>query len=399
MRTLRLTSVLLAAVVLWTLAACSRDDGAEADSEQRVAVHFLISLGSDDGSDMPATEGGGTTRADNPNDTWGTQSHEEEEDEGNPFDNYTDSTTLQVRFYNTDNTLLCQLQTARLTLTKNRNEYDYVGYVPQSAVTNGMTVKVVVLLNMPQRESGNEPFTALDNRQFTFITTDAGGTPVHADRIPMVGVCTQPLNLVPNDRASITVNQLQKVFVLRAVSKVRVRLGADAYDNKGFRLAGAELTRGNARGWCLGVGMTTANKTTNLLTAGCKRILDSPVTAIPHDADASASEKENVAEKKKGGRRNVVIYTCEYDNTSATAVPTTVSVLVESKDGTRRWFREAIAFQDYDSDHRPVAGTDYDIIRNHEYLFTVESIADEGLRISATVADMENGGDYYYEYE
>lgn len=385
-----LACMMLTALVAMTMGACGSDcqDGQEERAEEKkdAVIRFFLTMG--DNSPM--------TRDDN---KWGTQSYtgnggdpangNPEEDEGTLFDNSYDPSSIQVLFYDTNNNFLCEVQQMdfhRVEYASAKyNDFEYCGRVPikDFPIVAGNNYKLVVLANFPHRVGTHSLFTALNSETFTW--DKPGSNQRNVTYIPLCGVSTQPLNLVPGQMTTLQ----QKVFLLRAVSKVELRLLPHLITD-GYKLVNATITNGNSSGYCLPLTMTEKPKTTDIVREDAKRPLASAITDItPQFQDNSV----------------ITFYTPEYDNTTDPTTAAAITVTVRNKYEREKTFTRGIEFKYYPGynyggvQYTNLIGQHFDLVRNHEYIYEINSANfDEGLRFTVTIADMEKGGEYSYVY-
>lgn len=414
------------ALAALALAACVYDHGSDAEAKEPMRLVLTLAFGES------TRDGGATqTRADD-NDKWGTQSYKwidgevydangkpynPGEDEGTTYDNRLDISTLQVLFFDQTGHLACGVQNLRLKQKSQKNEWRYEGVINStSGFKNNQEYKVVVVANLPRKLCQGFAYyntlTDIVGETYRWHQPAASDpAPDTNDRIPVCGVVKQTVNLTQGARPNIDnendgTNYLSKIFLLRAVSKIEVRLSKALID-KGYKLTkNSRLTRANALGRCFPAGFSTTDKTTSLVRKQCFNPEQSEFAgAAPKFAQDAADELtgSGTPTDKLSGQW-LTWYTPELENTAGRIGA--LDIEVQKADGSTKTFAGAIPFQ-YLSDYyevwtpsaTPVAkGTPYNLHRNHEYLFTINSITQDGFRFGVTIADMEKGGDIIYEY-
>lgn len=169
-----------------------------------------------------------------------------------------------------------------------------------------------------------------------------------SDYLPMWGVAKLPELVMGKS------NDIGNIDLLRAVAKVSVALRGDMVE-KGFSIASLTLDRYNTRGYCMPAGYKTVDNTAGLSFAATLNVLSSTATSLDFTANSTA-------------------YIPEYDNTSLTAVPSTINVNLNRNGKHEGTY--TLRFAHYDSDGAPT-GNVYDIMRNHIYAYTIYKSGDE----------------------
>lgn len=181
--------------------------------------------------------------------------------------------------------------------------------------------------------------------------------------IPMWGVCTPGLSGLKAGEAL----ELGGVPLLRATAKVVVTL-ADNEDLEGVTLKGATLSHANTKGYVVPGGWDKAASTKDLAFAG--------TTRIPADAGPTAS----FSAPASGG--SIIFYLPECVNgTGAAEMVMTVTYEQDGEEG-----QGEIRFCPYDGG-QPDMSKPWDIVRNHCYMFTINSVASSMIMFSVHAED------------
>ena len=307
---LRYTAAILSAALM---AACSSDEPSNAPDKDAVEVSLVLSV-----EDPSATRASGDTWADyTPKDPGTT-----EENAINPND-------IQIKVCDGTGKLIANVE--GITMKRiGDTQYNITGVWRDSADKLWRAKKLMVLANC-----GEEARSA-DYADASFLLSNA------QTYIPMWGVA--PLTDLKLGKS----NQVGTVDMLRAMAKVSVHLRSDMAE-KGYTIEKLSLNDLNASGYCLPALYYTVDQTRDLPFKGSLHVLDSRVA-------------------ERDFTQTGYTYVPEYDNTSASAVPSTVSVSLShngSHEGTY-----TLEFRNYDSDGAP-SGTPYDIQRNHHYQYTI----------------------------
>lgn len=207
--------------------------------------------------------------------------------------------------------------------------------------------------------------------------------------IPMWGVTTYKFKY---DNGVLLENQqMGSISVLRALAKVGVKL-SDKLKDEGYRIKeveGLKLNYSAANGYCVPSRWNTASET---------RLLQHSVAFRP----VSDNLAKNVSAMGWGSQSaGYYMYVPETINGVDSYVPEdgdpkelSISVVLERDvngkvEEIEFPYAKGIRFCDYNDAGLPIAGTDYNIVRNHFYDFTIEEI-NVGLKLNLKVADWED---------
>lgn len=310
-----------------------------------------------------ATATGAETRAE----TW--EDYQPSET-GDSFDNRIQPNTLSVVIFDPQNGYIGQVEHLIYYPTAVVNEYEFQGDLTASAdrLTKDESYKIMVFANLTAEIGAG---TDLSELSFERSPTDS-----QEACIPMWGIATERFDLTPG-----RCQDLGTIHVLRALAKVTVVLDESVSGS----IEQVIVDRCNSEGYALPAGGMQTASTLTLTTEGVLHAKSSPAEQLARYPDAADP-------------RTAVFYLPEYDNCSAGSTPATLSLHLKDDAGTETAYDGVIAFRRYDTDGRAIAGTDYDILRNHHYIFEITDTGGDALRLRATIADLESGGEFEYEY-
>lgn len=211
------------------------------------------------------------------------------------------------------------------------------------------------------------------------------------DAIPMWGVAEAKLKgIKPGEQQDIG-----EVSMLRSMAKIIVDVDTDENGDlkenvKEVRLTSLTVAHCNTNGEMLPKGWNTVTDTRNL---SVRNTLHIPVSPAPV-ADFGKNVTVNETDK---GATSFEFYVPEYDNS------TDAEFLIKVKytiDGGKEKEGE-IHICKYE-EGQPVTGyTLWPIVRNHIYHYTITNAGTtmDALKLKVSIADMENGGEFNYEYD
>lgn len=325
MKTTSLHIAFAALLSLLLLASCSRNDEvAVAEGEEgKVQVTFTLKL------DNESSASRAMSRAED--NTWG---DEYNYDLGNDYDNRIND--LQVVIYE-GNTFKCKVTNLSFYKNEEKNEYTYLGSISETLTAN-TKYKIMVFANCADITSE----TDLSDLSYTY-NENMG--------IPMWGVITQTLSLVPGSREELGV-----ISLLRAFAKVEVSMNVE-----GYTLQSVSIDNSNKQGYCLPKDYTLVGNTTDL-----DREEDTNITTFNPYKDSEKIEDRTFTNENG----TYYIYLPEYDNgTEAAKITVTVNGEIYE-----------LEFKDYENG-APKEGTQYNIVRNHIYRYTITGVNDGKLVI------------------
>lgn len=317
MKTTSLHIAFAALLSLLLLASCSRNDEVAVAEGEEGKVYVTLTLS------INGEEAG--SRA-----TWDPEQVTDEEGVG--WENEIDD--LQILIYDENDT--------------------YVGTVEDLFTSNSQYVGT---LNGTNWQSGTYKFVVLAN--FTTNNTDLADLASitynqNAEYIPMWGVLKSYFNFAAGERTDIG-----SIDLLRAMAKVEVSF-SDDFPTDEYTIGDITLSPYNTQGYCVPAGYASV-ETTGALDreeAGAAYSFN-PLTSV------STSSLTFTEENGK-----YYIYLPEYDN-STDAAKIQVTVNDETYD---------LEFKDYENG-APKDGTQYDIVRNHIYRYTITGVNDGKLII------------------
>lgn len=309
---------------------------------------------------------------------------------GVDYDNYIDLNGIQVLvFENTSTGTYAGTVTNFMYSKTGENVYTYFGDAPADLNATG-TYKFVVLANCSKVTGltiGTSTISALDNITYSLA---------NMEYIPMWGVHKATLNLKPGQQYNIG-----DIDLLRAMSKVTVQLSQDMI-TRGFTLENLKVDNYNIQGFATPTNASSVAETTELDQELCIRPLTSAATNLPgtvnnNSVELYLPEYKNTPEAVTPSEGSDA---SGDESTTQTIVPATMSVTLKyteeveviGEDGnpTTETFVDEISFPagikfiNYEKNGAAIAGSDYDIVRNHHYIFTITG-AEVGHRLLLTV--------------
>lgn len=324
----------------FVLASCVNEEEGPCLPEGKTKVLFKLTLPEN-----------AQTRAEAIRVNWGTGDLSNFE-QGGDKDNYIDLSSIKMLIFDADNNYKGSLKDMIYTSkTDGSGYYEEKVYVFEGTAPDGLTknatYKFVVLANT----------TIPANTEITVDNLNALFFAQNTEVIPMWGVKTATLSLVPGE-----LQDLEDIALLRAISKVTVQLSSEMI-TRGFTLESLQVDNYNNQGYVLPTKAFTVAATTSLDQEECVR------------------PKTSVAQKLPGTVNNnsVELYLPEYKNIGSTK-PATMSVTLQlteevevvDESGTHTEtvvdhlpFPAGIEFKNYSDD------SDFDIVRNHHYIFTI----------------------------
>ncbi len=281
------------------------------------------------------------------------------------------------------------------------------------------TYRIMIWANSPQSITKDDlgSITRLDNLTFNNMgmadkantltycpgtgDNEPGTTNITLDvfnRIPMWGCATVSLAGINSGECYDIKAQGYadgSINLLRSMAKATVSIDPEV-TRAGFKIRAVTLTHANSEGYIMPKGWENIKDTRELRF------------------DTTAREKTGgamwnvTAIKATDTDKGFALYMPEYINeTNTICLNVDYTLMGETK-------TQAIYFCRYDADGKPLVpanlrteadieahkGNLFDIVRNHcyEYIVGIEETTDDGLRFKVTIADMEKGGEWTYEY-
>lgn len=262
--------------------------------------------------------------------------------------------------------------------------------------------KVMIFAN-GDNACGTELGAGIDGDGITF--SHAGQPSNNFKAIPMWGVADAKLaGIKPGQRWNITGMPEQgtdPIWMLRAMAKIVVDVDTDEKTGeltdavKGVKLTSLTVSNCNTNGAMLPANWRTIKDTKSLEIKNTLRIPASPSATTGFGKDLKVTENEK-------GVTRFEFYVPEYDNEN-TEIPEFVITVGYTVDGTEKEPGK-IHICKY-ADGKPVEDANgkirWPIVRNHIYQYTITGVepTEEHLRFKVTIADMEKGGVFNYEYD
>lgn len=282
---------------------------------------------------------------------------------GTGYENRIDQ--LQVVLYSEDNTaypLHNLWQETSATQEGGQDTYTFVGSIDTNDIGSPQagTYKIMVFANCNETTQNSNDITTVGT-----MTYDYTYTATNAPAIPMWGVTTATLDLVPGERQTLD----NGIDLLRAVAKVEVKL-QDNTDTQGFTLTGVTISTANTQGYCLPAGYAAVSNTKEL----DREDGNTNYTFHPYPNSATVTDLAFT-----GDNGTYTLYLPEYDNGTT---PATLTVTVTDEDKKQETY--TLEFKDYEGG-KPTTGDAYDIVRNHLYRYTITKIDNGQLTVQHKV--------------
>jgi len=242
--------------------------------------------------------------------------------------------------------------------------------------------------------SGN----VLESVPFCRLQTAApvDATALRNTSIPMWGCCTlKDIPVVPNGVYPLEEDQQIEVDLLRSMAKITIKLAANIRDK--YKLLGASLCGYQEYGNVVpneasGVENTKALGVDKCFNPAGNRVSESPYPLTPYSHTVREDNTEVTVS-------DLIGYFPEIKNPGRSKLY--LKVDIADSDGMQIEVPEdefRIYFTEYDNG-KPVAGNDkdYDIVRNHSYIFTITDVT--GLFVTYTVCVWEDreAGDIHFD--
>lgn len=299
-------------------------------SDRGRAVYFRIELD----EEMTATKA---------DDIWGNPYASEI---GTTFDSRIRPDAMFVMIYGPDNKVLGVVRDLRWwAVSGTQNVYEFKGDISHIELNTTDQYKVVIFANTgnPDENAQLDAASGPATMGFNIKSVDIAKEDSY---IPMWGLITTKFTLTESQ-------ELGDISLLRAASKVRIRLGS-AMQQQGYKISGASLNKYNELGYCLPTAWSSSTNTLQLYQEGCFRPFGSAVsTPLPFSVNNSGTE--------------AVIYMPEFAS-QGVSDPITLT-LTDGKGATDNY---KLQFKNYVGG---LAGeTSFDIVRNHIYEYNISSI-------------------------
>ena len=320
MKTTSLHIAFAALLSLLSFVSCSRNDEVAVAEGEEGKVYVTLTL-SINGEEVGS-------RA-----TWDPEQVTDEEGVG--WENEIDD--LQILIYDENDTYVGTVE----DLFASNNQY--VGTLSGTDWQSG-TYKFVVLANFTTNNTRLADLASITYNQ-------------NAEYIPMWGVLKSNFNFAAGERTDIG-----SIDLLRAMAKVEVNF-AESFPSD-YEIGTITISPYNTQGYCLPAGYTSVDATGEL---------DREEAGTAHSFNPLDSPSTNTSQSSiefKGENKNYYIYLPEYDNSTK---PAKIQVTVNGE-------TYELEFKDYENG-APKEGTQYDIVRNHIYRYTITGVNDGKLVI------------------
>lgn len=292
----------------------------------------------------------------------------EGEDPGTKRENYIDITNnnFRILLFNTDNTYLTALKVNRITQTGDDGTTYYVEGELDEAYTD---FKLVVLANWGTYADNWPSGTTIANVcEATYSYSSSFN--INNDLIPMYGV--QIYNNVEL-RADLLTELPTDIDLLRAMAKIEVTCSAPD-----IKLTDVTLHNYNTSGMCAPENIYDNTAAWDVDTeTDCSHEIHLPVGITPNE--------ESLPFKKVD--ESYIIYVPEFDNTDVTT-KSFISVSLE-RNGTPVVLENPNIFFGEYNDGTLKDNTDFDIVRNHYYKYTIANV-DDGIKLQLEVMPWEH---------
>lgn len=290
-----------------------------------------------------------------------------------PFDYYIHPGTLRVMLTTPDNITLGEIERISIWPTNQaQTEFMFTGKLPEGMVFDPQNpnYKLFALVNAPPKALDQE-FTLYNQQQLDPRNDESA--------IPMWGVATVNWTPILNE-ANYTIPE--PLWLLRSAAKIEVLL-SDDLKAKGSKINSAMLKYYNVEGY---VAPYDWHRFDNTKQVDCEKAIN----VYRHAA-------VNLPLIKDEATGNYYVYMPEYNNQDYPGERNKIS-LVMTHGGKEKIFDDVISFVEYNNG-KVVEGSDYNIVRNHIYRFSIRSILGDNLTLEYTVADWDaedwgTGNDY-----
>ena len=297
----------------------------------------------------------------------------DETDRKVPFDHYIQPGTLRVKMTDTDNTIIGEVERLSIWPTNaEQTEFMFTGKLPDGFVFDPASpyYKFHSIVNAPLNALDEElvlyHYQHLDPRN-------------EESAIPMWGVTTVDLTPILNE-TNYTIPE--PLWLLRSAAKIEVHL-SDDLKAKGTKINSAMMKYYNVEGY---VAPYDWHRFENTKQVDCEKAI--------HVYRHAAINLPLIEDEETG---SYYVYMPEYNNQDYPGERNKIS-LVMTHGGQEKIFDDVISFVEY-SNGKVVEGSDYNIVRNHIYRFSIRSILGDNLTLEYKVADWDaedwgTGNDY-----
>ncbi|MEE0863543.1 MAG: hypothetical protein U0L61_00230 [Alistipes sp.] len=284
-------------------------------------------------------------------------------DQSVPFDYYIDPGTLRVMLTDTNNNAIGEVERLYIWPTNEaQTEFEFTGKLPDGLRFDDPAApkhKLFAIVNAPAE--------AID-REFTLYNQKQLDPREENSAIPMWGVMTVDLSPILEQPNYKIPNPL---WMLRSAAKIEVQLSDEL--RKKSEITSATMKYYNVEGY---VAPYDWHRFESTLNVDCEKAIN----VYRHAA-------VNLPLIKDEATGNYYVYMPEYDNLNYPGERNKITLTMNHA-GEAKVFEDAISFVEY-SNGKGKEGTDYNIVRNHIYRFTIRSIAGDNLTLEYHVADWD----------
>lgn len=291
----------------------------------------------------------------------------EGEEPGSGYENYIDieGEDFRILLFDAANKYLTTFEPTIIRATDD-SQYPQTYYVEGELPEAYSNFKLVVLANWGKDAyptNLEEGVTTIDKVCTSTYTYNAANNtsiiPSAENKIPMYGVktCTETL------RADL-LTDLGTVDLLRAMAKIEVKCSESLED---ITLTGVTLHHYNTSGMCAPKEIY-GNTTDWGVDTGtdCSHGIHLP---------ENVTQGESLSFNKVG--ESYIIYVPEFDNKTTGVTKSYISVSMEHADGSPVNLENTdIYFGEYNNEGTLIENTDFDIVRNHWYTYTINKVDD-----------------------
>ena len=291
----------------------------------------------------------------------------EEPEAGTGRENYIDiaNNNFRILLFKTDNTYLTALKVNRITQTGNDGTTYYVEGELDKAYTD---FKLVVLANWETyADNWTSETTIADVCEATYSYSSSFN--IDNDLIPMYGVQTYS---DVEFRADLLTQLTDEIDLLRAMAKIEVTCSAPDIE-----LTDVTLHNYNTSGMCAPKKIYNNTAAWDVDTeTNCSHEIHLPVGITPNEKSLPFKKVDE----------SYIIYVPEFDNTDVTK--SFISVSLERNSTPVVLENPYIFFGEY-NDGTLKDNTDFDIVRNHYYKYTIANV-DDGIKLQLEVMPWEH---------
>ncbi len=293
----------------------------------------------------------------------------EGEEAGTGHENYIDiaNNNFRILLFKTDNTYLTALKVNRITQTGDDGTTYYVEGELDEAYTD---FKLVVLANWRRyADNWTSETTIADVCEATYSYSSSFN--IDNDLIPMYGVQTYS---DVEFRADLLTELPTDIDLLRAMAKIEVTCSAPDIE-----LTDVTLHNYNTSGMCAPKNIYNNTAAWDVDTeTDCSHEIHLPVGITPNEKSLPFKKVDE----------SYIIYVPEFDNTDVTTKKSFISVSLKRNSTPVVLENPNIFFGEY-NDGTLKDNTDFNIVRNHYYKYTIANV-DDGIKLQLEVMPWEH---------